>query len=105
MCIRDRTIFWRQGHQQTVYHKGWKLIRTNDENQKWLFNLNEDPTEKNNLIKNFPDQVNLLDNLLDNHNSEQIESMWPSVMNSRILIDKHFGEDYEHGDEYIYWPN
>ena len=31
--------------------------------------------------------------------------MWPSVMNSRILIDKHFGEDYEHGDEYIYWPN
>ena len=46
-----QTIFWRQGHQQTVYHKGWKLIRTNDENQKWLFNLNEDPTEKNNLIK------------------------------------------------------
>ena len=81
------------------------MIRTNDENQKWLFNLNEDPTEKNNLIKNFPDQVNLLDNLLDNHNSEQIESMWPSVMNSRILIDKHFGEDYEQGDEYIYWPN
>ena len=100
-----QTIFWRQGHQQTVYHKGWKLIRTNDENQKWLFNLNEDPTEKNNLIKYFPEQVNLLDNLLDNHNSEQIESMWPSVMNSRILIDKHFGEDYEHGDEYIYWPN
>ena len=46
-----QTIFWRQGHQQTVYHEGWKLIRTNDENQKWLFNLKEDPTEKNNLIK------------------------------------------------------
>ena len=100
-----QTIFWRQGHQQTVLHKEWKLIRTNNKNQKWLFNLNEDPTEKNNLVKNFPDKVNFLDSLLDDHNSEQLDSMWPSVINSPILIDKHFGEDYEEGDEYIYWPN
>ena len=66
------------------------MIRTNDENQKWLFNLNEDPTEKNNLIKNYPDKVNFLDSLLDDHNSEQLESMWPSILNSPILIDKHF---------------
>ena len=100
-----QTIFWRQGHQQTVLHEGWKLIRTNKEGQKWLFNLNDDPTEKNNLLKNFPKKVAALDILLDNHNSEQLESMWPSVMNAPILIDKHFGEDYEEGDEYIYWPN
>ena len=81
------------------------MIRTNKEDQKWLFNLNEDPTEKNNLVKNFPDKVNLLDSLLDDHNSEQLKSMWPSVINSPILIDKHFGEEYEEGDEYIYWPN
>ena len=100
-----QTIFWRQGHQQTVLNNGWKLIRTNNENQKWLFNLNEDPTEKNNLVKNYPDKVNYLESLLDDHNSEQMESMWPSVLNSPILIDKHFGDDYEEGDEYIYWPN
>ena len=99
------TIFWRQGHQQTVLNNGWKLIRTSNEDQKWLFNLNEDPTEKNNLVKNYPDKVNFLDSLLNDHNSEQLESMWPSVVNSPILIDKHFGEDYEEGDEYIYWPN
>ena len=34
-----------------------------------------------------------------------MESMWPSVVNSPILIDKNFGEDYVEGDEYIYWPN
>ena len=46
-----------------------------------------------------------LDILLDKHNIEQAESMWPSVINGPILIDKHSGQEYEDGDEYIYWPN
>ena len=47
----------------------------------------------------------MLDDLLDQHNLEQVESLWPSVANAPILIDKHTGEKYEEGDEYIYWPN
>ena len=57
------------------------------------------------MVKNFPKKVDALDILLDKHNSEQVKSMWPNVMNAPILIDKHFGEDYEEGDEYIYWSN
>ncbi|MGB1808301.1 MAG: sulfatase-like hydrolase/transferase, partial [Porticoccaceae bacterium] len=40
------TLFWREGHQQTVLHQGWKLIRAEQPHlpqpapmAKWLFNL------------------------------------------------------------------
>ena len=103
--IIHETLFWRQGHQQTVLHQGWKLIRTSKADQKWLFHLKEDPTEKNNILADYPEKVQLLDNLLDKHNLEQSESLWPSVANAPVLIDKHTGQEYEEGDEYIYWPN
>ena len=103
--ILHETLFWRQGHQQTVLHQGWKLIRTNKAEQKWLFHLEEDPTEQNNLVSDYPDKVQLLEQLLDKHNLEQVEPLWPSVANVPILIDKHAGEKYEKDDEYIYWPN
>ena len=93
--ILHETLFWRQGHQQTVLHQGWKLIRTSKAEQKWLFHLEEDPTEQNNLISDYPDKVKLLEQLLDKHNLEQVEPLWPSVANAPILIDKHTGQEYE----------
>ena len=36
---------------------------------------------------------------------EQAKPLWPSVVDSPQLIDKHDGGDYGQGDEYIYWPN
>jgi len=100
-----KTLFWRQGHQQTVLHEGWKLIRTNRPDQKWLFHLKEDPTEQNNLFTEFPEKASLLEQLIDIHNLEQAEPLWPSVANAPVLIDKHTGQKYEKNDEYIYWPN
>ena len=103
--ILHKTLFWRQGHQQTVLHEGWKLIRTSRANQKWLFHLEKDPTEKNNIVADYPEKVQLLEKLLDEHNLQQVEPLWPSVVNAPILIDKHTGQEYEDDDEYIYWPN
>ena len=103
--ILHETLFWRQGHQQTVLHQGWKLIRTSKAEQKWLFHLEKDPTEQKNLVYDYPDKVKLLEQLLDKHNLEQVEPLWPSVVNAPILIDKHTGQEYEKDDEYIYWPN
>jgi uncharacterized sulfatase len=103
--ILHETLFWRQGHQQTVLHQGWKLIRTSRADQKWLFHLEKDPTEQNNIVADYPEKVQLLEQLLDTHNLEQVAPLWPSVANAPILIDKHTGEKYEKGDEYIYWPN
>ena len=99
------TLFWREGHQQAVLHEGWKLIRAARPDKRWLFNLAEDPTEARNLAAAMPQQVARLEALLDAHNAEQAEPLWPSVMDSPQLIDKHHLLPYEEGDEYIYWPN
>lgn len=100
------TLFWREGYHQAVQHEGWKLIRTDlPDNKRWLFHLAEDPTEQNNLAVEFPGRMEILEALLDAHNAEQADPLWPSVIQSPQLIDKHGGQPYEEGDEYIYWPN
>ncbi len=99
------TLFWREGHQQTVLHKGWKMIRADLPDKRWLFNLTDDPTEQVNLASSHPQQVELMENLLDAHNAQQAPPAWPSVLNGPILIDKPGTEPYVEGDEYIYWPN
>ena len=106
------TLFWREGHQQAVLHKGWKLISAEQSNlpqpaprAKWLFNLALDPTEQNNLAADNLEKVAELETLLAAHNAEQVEPLWPSVFNAPELIDKTSNEPFEEGDEFIYWPN
>jgi len=100
------TLFWREGHHQSVRHQGWKLIRADrPEDARWLFDLDQDPTEQRNLADREPAKVAELESLLDAHNAEQADPLWPSIIDSPQLIDKHGGEPYAVGDEYIYWPN
>ena len=110
--VPHRTLFWREGYQQTVLSDGWKLIRADQPDKpagsgqaRWLFNLAEDPTERNNLAQLMPDKVAALEALLAAHNAQQAKPMWPSVIQNAQLIDKPGGLPYEQGDEYIYWPN
>lgn len=103
--IPHDTLFWREGHQQTVLHQGWKLIRADRPDKRWLFHLTMDPTEQVNLAAESPAKVAELEALLNAHNAEQVAPMWPSVIDGPQLVDKHGGQDYEEGDEYIYWPN
>ena len=107
-----QTLFWREGHQHAVLHKGWKLISAEQSNlpqpaprAKWLFNLALDPTEQNNLAADNLEKVAELETLLAAHNAEQVEPLWPSVFNAPQLIDKTSNEPFEEGDEFIYWPN
>ena len=51
------TLFWREGHQQSVLHKGWKMIRADRPDKRWLFNLVTDPTEQVNLAAEEPAKV------------------------------------------------
>jgi uncharacterized sulfatase len=103
--VPHQTLFWREGHHQSVQHKGWKLIRSDTPDKRWLFNLNIDPTEQQNLTTSNPEQLALLEQLLATHNAEQAAPMWPSILDGPQLIDKHGGQEYVPGDDYIYWPN
>lgn len=106
-----QTLFWRQGYQQTVLHEGWKLIRTDQPDKpeaaqkQFLFHLAQDPTEQTNLLDQRPDKVAELEALLAAHNAEQVETLWPSVLQFPQLIDKTSNAPYEEGDVYLYWPN
>jgi len=107
-----RTLFWRSGHHQSVLHEDWKLIRANQPEQppgtpqkKFLFHLAADPTEQENLAEQRPEKVAELEALLAAHNAEQVDPLWPSVIQGPMLIDKHGGQPYTPGDDYIYWPN
>lgn len=100
------TLFWREGHHQSVRHQDWKLIRADrPEHGRWLFNLADDPTEQHNLAAREPHKVAELEALLAAHNAEQAEPLWPSIVNAPQLIDRHGEQPYRAGDEYIYWPN
>lgn len=103
--VPHETLFWREGAHQSVQHKGWKLIRAAEPDKRWLFNLGYDPTEQVNRADTEPLKLAELEALLAAHNAEQAQPMWPTVLASPQLIDKHGGQDYVEGDEYIYWPN
>jgi uncharacterized sulfatase len=110
--VPHETLFWRQGHHQSVRHNDWKLIRAENltkdggrEEVVWLFDLAADPLEQSNLVDARPDMVTELQALLAAHNAEQAEPIWPSVMDSPQLIYKDATRAYAEGDEYIYFPN
>ena len=100
-----KTLFWRSGNHQAVLHENWKYIVSKKENFSWLFDTANDPLEKNNLIKSYPEKELLMKGLLAEHNSKQSEPLFPSVFEMPILIDKFEGQEFEKGDEYIYWSN
>ena len=98
-------LFWRGGHYQVAMADGWKLHRAARPDQVWLFNLNDDPTEQNNVAEAHPDRVSDLIAMLDAHNAEQAEPLWPALIESAIRIDKTAKDAPAPGDEYVYWPN
>lgn len=98
-------LFWREGHYQVVLADGWKLQRTARPDRIWLFNMTEDPTEQHNVADQYPERVAAMLAMLDAHNAEQAEPLWPALLESPIRIDETAAEPWDEDDEYIYWPN
>jgi uncharacterized sulfatase len=103
--VPHEKLFWRGGHYQVAMSEGWKLHRADRPNKTWLFNMNEDPTEQNNLAEKYPDMVAKLSAMLDKHNEDQIEPAWPALLESPQFIDKTVNMERTELDEYVYWPN
>jgi uncharacterized sulfatase len=104
--VPHRELFWRTGHYQVALVDGWKLqLNERPPGSTWLFDLRNDPTEQTNLAAREPERVAALRRALAAHNAEQTESLWPSLMEMPINIDKTLAEADAPDDEYIYWPN
>ena len=101
----DRVLFNKSGDYSFLIKDGWKLQVDLIQNKKWLYNLNEDPTEQINLIESYPEKLNELGKILNKKLSEQVKPIWPSLLDWPIFIDKTVDETVIKNDEYIFWAN
>ena len=101
----ERILFNKSGNYSFIIKEGWKLQVDLVQNKKWLYNLNEDPTEQINLIKSDLKKLNELEKILNKKLSEQVKPIWPSLLDWPIFIDKTLDEIVNNNDEYIFWAN
>ena len=101
----ERVLFNKSGNYSFIIKEGWKLQVDLVQNKKWLYNLNEDPTEQINLFKSDLEKLNELELILSNKLSEQVKPIWPSLLDWPIFIDKTLDEKVNNTDEYIFWAN
>lgn len=100
-----RALFWRDGPLRTVQEGGWKLIVSERPKKDWLFNLNDDPTEKINLAATQSGKLAQLKALLQAHHAGMPASLWPSFLEAPVYIDKTLDQPKTAEDEYSYWSN
>ena len=99
------TLYWKNATYQAIIHDDWKLMRSSHpKKQEYLFNLENDPYEKNNLANVEIDIKNSLHRMMDEHVESMPKPKWPQSVFMPITIDGPVTE-YKDGDELIYWPN
>ncbi len=101
----SRALFWRDGPLRTVQEQGWKLIVSARPSKDWLFNLNEDPTERVNIAATQPQKLAQMKALLQAHHAGMPPSIWPSFLEAPVYIDKTLDQPKTAEDEYTYWSN
>ena len=90
---------------RTVQEQGWKLTVTERPKKDWLFNLNTDPTEKNNLAATEPEKLAQLKSKLQAHHAGMPAPRWPSFIEMPIAVDKTLDQKMTPQDDYTYWYN
>ena len=106
--LLNRPIFWRSGHYKAIRRGSWKLQKSDNPKKMWLYNLDTDPHEWENLAAVEPFSTEVLPSLLAalmEEDAKQRTPLWPSLTETAILIDKLFETNETLADEYIYWPN
>ena len=100
-----RALHWRDGPLRSVQEKGWKLIRSARPQKDWLFDLNRDPTERQDLSNSEPAKLAELRTLMEKHHADMPKPLWSSVVQTPIFIDKTMDRKEEPSDTYTYWYN
>jgi arylsulfatase A-like enzyme len=99
------SLFWRSGAYSTVLGGDWKLQVAEHPRKHWLFNLQDDPTERQNLAANNPEKDKELFQLLASIDAQQRKPLWPSLLEAPLAIDHPLGVPDRPDDEYVYWAN
>ncbi len=103
--VPHEALFWRSGASQTALVDGWKLNVSDPPGRTWLFDMNDDPTERRDLSAERPEKLAELQAALAAHNVEQAPPAWPAQISTAINLDKDLSQMDAPDDEYIYWSN
>ncbi len=101
-------LFFRSGAAQAVRDARWKLVVSappGGQRKTWLFDLQTDPGERNDLLDARPDVAARMRSALDAHNAEQAPSRWPWTSATAVNIDRDLSQPDQPGDEFAYWSN
>ena len=80
------TLFWSNGPNRATRFGNWKLIIAGE--HKFLFDLKNDIGETKNLVKQYPEMVQKLENSLNQWQEQMKPPAWPSKPNRRkVNID------------------
>lgn len=81
-------FFWRSGYSKAFRRGDWKLYVNEKNKITYLFNLAEDPAEKNDQSKKVPDKLKeLQDALQDWEKKNSVPPLWPSAADVLIEVN------------------
>ena len=98
-------LFWRSGPYWVVQAGDWKLQVTQTPNQDWLYDLKDDPAERQNLASAQPAKVVELKAMIAGFEKEQVAPLWPALIEAPITLDHPLNRPWQPDDAYIYWSN
>ncbi len=98
-------LFWRSAHYRAVRQGDWKLQTSENPRRVWLFNLANDPGERNNLAARHPERVAALQALIAAHEEGARAPLYPHTVEMPVNVDRDLSQRTQAGDEIVFWPN
>jgi arylsulfatase A-like enzyme len=95
----ERPLFWQDGHYLAVRQGGWKLQTSQRPRKDWLYDLENDPTERTNLAAARPEKVAELKALLAAHRAHGRPALYPYAAEVPVMVDKTLEEKATAADE------
>lgn len=100
-------LFWRSGDYKSIKVGRFKFSKSDRMNKEWLFDLENDPKELNNLINHIPhnetlrNEYQIIKEKLIETNNKQKKSLWNSpIMTPIPVYGSNLTSKYR---EVIYW--
>ena len=98
-------LFWRTDSYRVVREGDWKLQVTERPKKDWLYDMANDPGEKDNLAANQPARVVALKARIAEWEKSQIKPMWPALAEAPVPLDKTLRQRQALDDAYVYYAN
>lgn len=100
-----QALFWRSGDYRAVRQGDWKLHVTQRPASQRLYNLVDDPAERQNLAQSRPEKVAELAARIAVHNRDMAPPLWPGLVEAPVRLDVPLNAPWRDGQDYIYWTN